>query len=258
MSVDPKAHWYPNKTPFNFSGNNPLNILDPNGMWEEKPDGSWTAQKGDSWWSLHEQSGMSWKETMAYAKQYNDGRGESNWKFVGVGDNVMTLSAVESYDYQHRGSLSSHEVYETALNDYAERFLESTSYSIANDDTNKNDPNGSLTGLAIGMMVQGELLNIATRSKHATKAAKYLGIRATVIGVGISIVQVNEIINNPSLSQGQKLSEGISKGFGAVPLYGIFWTAGWETGRYITERPWYQEKIHGKRNPNKSYILDGK
>jgi hypothetical protein len=63
-------------------------ITDPNGMWKDEGDGKWTAEKGDSWWSLHKQSGMTWKETMAYAKKYNAGKGRDNWKTVRVGDKV--------------------------------------------------------------------------------------------------------------------------------------------------------------------------
>lgn len=35
LSVDPKAHWYPGYGPYNFSLNNPVNLVDPNGMWVE-------------------------------------------------------------------------------------------------------------------------------------------------------------------------------------------------------------------------------
>lgn len=35
LSVDPKAHWYPGHGPYNFSLNNPVNLVDPNGMWVE-------------------------------------------------------------------------------------------------------------------------------------------------------------------------------------------------------------------------------
>lgn len=35
LSVDPKAHWYPGNGPYNFSLNNPINLVDPNGQWVE-------------------------------------------------------------------------------------------------------------------------------------------------------------------------------------------------------------------------------
>jgi len=35
LSVDPKAHWYPSHSPYNFSLNNPINLVDPNGQWVE-------------------------------------------------------------------------------------------------------------------------------------------------------------------------------------------------------------------------------
>lgn len=71
LSVDPKAHWYPNKTPFNFSGNNPLNIVDPNGMWEQDPDGNWVAQKGDSAGSLARDAGISQSAAESIIRDYN-------------------------------------------------------------------------------------------------------------------------------------------------------------------------------------------
>jgi RHS repeat-associated protein len=35
FSVDPKAHWYPSFSQYNFTLNNPINLLDPNGQWIE-------------------------------------------------------------------------------------------------------------------------------------------------------------------------------------------------------------------------------
>ena len=31
MSIDPKAHWYPSLSPYNYAANNPLFYTDPNG-----------------------------------------------------------------------------------------------------------------------------------------------------------------------------------------------------------------------------------
>ncbi|GAB5539685.1 MAG: hypothetical protein Salg2KO_17880 [Salibacteraceae bacterium] len=35
LSVDPKAHWYSSNSPYAFSLNNPVNLVDPNGQWVE-------------------------------------------------------------------------------------------------------------------------------------------------------------------------------------------------------------------------------
>lgn len=88
LSVDPLASKYPNKSPYCYAGLNPVMITDPNGMWEDEGNGNWKAEKGDSWWKLHKQSGMSWKETMDFAKKYNADKGRDNWKSVRVGDKV--------------------------------------------------------------------------------------------------------------------------------------------------------------------------
>ncbi len=86
--VDPLAGKYPNESPYCYAGWNPVMITDPNGMWKDEGDGNWTAEQGDSWWKLHKQSGMTWKETMAYAQKYNADKGRDNWKSVRVGDKV--------------------------------------------------------------------------------------------------------------------------------------------------------------------------
>jgi RHS repeat-associated protein len=88
LGVDPKAHWYPNKTPYNFTGNNPIMLIDPNGMWEQDADGNWVAQKGDSWWTLHKDAGISWSAAKKIAGDFNQARGVDNWKTVRVGDAV--------------------------------------------------------------------------------------------------------------------------------------------------------------------------
>ena len=88
LSVDPMCDKYPYQSGYCYVGWRPIMMVDPNGLWEQDADGNWIAKKGDSWWSLHQQSGMSWKETMSFAKSYNAARGKDNWKFVGVGDKV--------------------------------------------------------------------------------------------------------------------------------------------------------------------------
>ena len=35
LSVDPKAHWYPSMSSYNFTANNPVILVDPNGQWVE-------------------------------------------------------------------------------------------------------------------------------------------------------------------------------------------------------------------------------
>jgi hypothetical protein len=81
------ADKYPYQSAYSYVGWRPIMVTDPNGMWEQK-NGKWVAQKGDSWWSLHEDSGMSWKETKAFAKKYNADKGRKNWKSVRVDDEV--------------------------------------------------------------------------------------------------------------------------------------------------------------------------
>jgi RHS repeat-associated protein len=109
LSVDPMADKYPNESPYCYAGWNPIMITDPNGMWKDEGDGNYSAEKGDSWWSLHEKSGMSWEETMAYAKNYNAARGQDNWKHVGEGDKVsIPGSGQENSSATSSASASTH------------------------------------------------------------------------------------------------------------------------------------------------------
>jgi hypothetical protein len=130
-------------------------ITDPNGMWKDEGDGNWTAEKGDSWWKLHKQSGMSWEETMDFAKKYNADKDRDNWKSVRVGDQVslpgsgsnsnessnsgidytpskeqQNISMPENYD---PGSISQYE--QTKIDKWSEssNFFASLSYGIIDD-----------------------------------------------------------------------------------------------------------------------------
>jgi hypothetical protein len=101
LSVDPMATKYINKTPFNFSGNNTLNTIDPNGMWEQDPDGNWIAQKGDTWWSLHKQTGIGWSETIQIAKDFSKRNDRNDWEMLKIGDKVSINSVDNTKNNNH-------------------------------------------------------------------------------------------------------------------------------------------------------------
>lgn len=82
----------------------------------------------------------------------------------------------------------------------------------------------------------------------------------TRIVVSIRHLTHNQVVagSSPSKSglmtdnQHGKIYSSSPVGPGAVPVIGVAWTAGWEIGRCITQNAWYQETVHGKRNPSKS------
>jgi RHS repeat-associated protein len=161
LSVDPLADKYPNESPYCYAGLNPVMITDPNGMWKDEGDGKWTAEKGDSWWSLHKQSGMTWKETMAYAKKYNAGKGRDNWKTVRVGDQVSVggsgqKSSQGNGDYLwSSGSASANE---TTSNSVTSPSASSVTES-ASSESSTTSGNGDNTYLAGALLVSGGLLS---------------------------------------------------------------------------------------------------
>lgn len=46
LSVDPVFH--PGSSPYAYCLNNPVKLVDPDGMWEQDADGNWIAQKNDN------------------------------------------------------------------------------------------------------------------------------------------------------------------------------------------------------------------
>ena len=57
---------YVNLHVYHYAGNNPVKLVDPNGMWLNNGDGTFTAEKGDTLWGLQQETGRDWK-----ASDYN-------------------------------------------------------------------------------------------------------------------------------------------------------------------------------------------
>ena len=90
MSVDPLAHQ--TLEAYQFTGNNPIVLIDETGLWTQDPDGNWIAEEGDSWWTFHKATGMDWNETILFAKEYNKNKGRLNWKTVRESD-IVTIES---------------------------------------------------------------------------------------------------------------------------------------------------------------------
>ncbi len=89
LSVDPLAAKYPSLTPYNFVRNNPISLVDPNGLSAWKPDGEggFIAEEGDSEWSLYQQhlkgQGYTWEETKSLVRD-NINNGYTSYDKSGV------------------------------------------------------------------------------------------------------------------------------------------------------------------------------
>ena len=196
LSVDPLASKYPNESPYCYAGWNPVMITDPNGMWKDEGDGNWTAEKGDSWWSLHKESGMSWKETKAYANKYNKARGQDNWKHVGVGDQVSIPGSGEESSSSTSGATSSIANTSTAT-------LSSTSTNTSNNASgsvsvgmpfkNTDELQSTAFGISLGTGIWSE----AARDLGKTSSALTSEIQAAkVIGNIGKVARVGNIVGN--------------------------------------------------------------
>ncbi len=64
LSVDPMVDKYPNLSNFVYCSNNPLKIIDPNGMWEWDAAGNLVAQSNDNSYTLATFLGTSQKNAM--------------------------------------------------------------------------------------------------------------------------------------------------------------------------------------------------
>jgi hypothetical protein len=51
---------YVNLHTYQYAGNNPVKLVDPNGMWQDNGDGTFTAEKGDTLWGLQRETGRDW------------------------------------------------------------------------------------------------------------------------------------------------------------------------------------------------------
>jgi hypothetical protein len=71
LSVDPMTNKYPGWSPYNYSMNNPLEFIDPNGMWTASMDANGRVlanyETGDTYESLYSQMGMDMKQFTDWA-----------------------------------------------------------------------------------------------------------------------------------------------------------------------------------------------
>ena len=255
LSVDPLASRYPNESPYCYAGLNPVMITDPNGMWKDEGDGKWTAEKGDSWWSLHKQSGMTWKETMAYAKKYNAGKGRDNWKTVREGD-AIDLSGgnennIETVNIENQATARTVQTYNPTSSGNHENgesggSVDATPYvggalGVAGE-VMFSDKFGTWMGKDGKIHNQNWGGNGRTggKFKFAGKVGRTFKIGGWVFGA-YGMYSTNAEWQNNQISTGQMIIEQVSNAIGFIPTYGTVWSIFWNLGQDYGPSTWYGE-----------------
>jgi len=109
LSVDPLSDKYPSQSPYSYVGNRPINVIDPNGMWEKDADGNWVAQKGDSPGSLARDAGISQSKAEEIIRNYNNENGNKRSSDIMVykGDKVSLPGSGEESSSTSGGGIGS-------------------------------------------------------------------------------------------------------------------------------------------------------
>jgi hypothetical protein len=81
--------------------------------------------------------------------------------------------------------------------------------------------------------------------KSLKLAGKFGGVVFTAWGA----VDIEQQYQSGEINSYWRNAEQIANGAGAIPVIGTGVSIGWELGRWITQRQWYQETFHGKYYP---------
>jgi len=108
MNLDPLAEDYLSYSTYNYTMNDPIQFIDPDGkaVWKPNGDGTWTAEKGDSAKTLSEDAEISLEEADKLVQAQHgpnyigkDGGVKSDTE---VGDIVSIPSQVEAYEAEQK------------------------------------------------------------------------------------------------------------------------------------------------------------
>jgi hypothetical protein len=198
---------------------------------------------------------MTWKETMAYAKKYNAGKGRDNWKTVREGD-AIDLSGgnennIETVNIENQSTARTVQTYNSTSSGNHENgesggSVDATPYvggalGVAGE-VMFSDKFGTWMGKDGKIRNQNWGGNGRTggKFKFARKAGKFLKWCGTVIEI-YEVVDTYVQYKHNEIDGTQLIIEQISNGIGFIPTFGIVWSIGWNLGKDFGPSTWYGE-----------------
>ncbi|GEM_PF-6135542 len=216
MSVDPLASKFFGWSAYNYTMNNPINMIDPDGKapdWIDNGDGTYTAEAGDSQWTLYDQhladKGMTWEDTKSLFKEGEIITPGSTKRVFDTGSSEMLEVLYEEESAlinQIETATKRVQKAKRVSQDYHERIVNHEKLQELKDEIDLDQPASGSTdpknGPKFGQMLQPENPNVVKWkegrdkwSKHQNKYEQRLdSLKRELEGVRIIIKRLDPIV----------------------------------------------------------------